>query len=692
MKNSTKKVALSVLVASTLMLGGCGETGQELYLQAQALELEANNNGTSLAEALKTYESAADTGSVEAALYLTKYYYKDRQFDKVVKYSALLSIEKPAEFAYYNGVMFLYGEGLSKNIEKGRDLLISADNANMPLAAYELGEYYRVNGDYIKAKNFYNKALAVGDNRALIPLASIYILDYIEPASEEDAFKLITLAEKLYPNDKEAALLLTTCYLEGFGTATDLKLAEQTLKPYLSDRKDDDVEYLYAKLRLYTGTQSSEAEGLALLKKLAVQNHYPRAAYDLYEYHKLGLYGAKKSPKEAIYYARIAKEGRLLKAYIALANIYLDGDGVEVNPIDSFNFAKSAYEMAPYSRDAVFLLGKLYAEGIGTERNDELGFKLINEAAALGVADADVLKAIMLYTGRAASKDPKEALNIFKKRAEEGNEIASYYYGVMLYEGTGIEKNLKDAIYYLEKAVHTGMHDAIYTLALAYDESGDTTEAIKSYEQLTKTQNPYTAEANARLGEIYVSLDNTDKGIFYYETAAKLGHKAAIFNLADIYYQRKQYKKALGFLHKIAKTVPMAAAYIGFMYQEGVGVDKSEIKALDWYDKGISMGSADAYYYKAALLTFGKDVPDHERDEAPELFIKAACLKNEEAALYLGTKSKQFSNKEEVKIGWLVFAELYNQSSRAHAVLKNLGVTDEQRQTSLAKIKNICNN
>ena len=188
------------------MLGGCGETGQELYLQAQALELEANNNGTSLAEALKTYESAADTGSVEAALYLTKYYYKDRQFDKVVKYSALLSIEKPAEFAYYNGVMFLYGEGLSKNIEKGRDLLISADNANMPLAAYELGEYYRVNGDYIKAKNFYNKALAVGDNRALIPLASIYILDYIEPASEEDAFKLITLAEKLYPNDKEAAL------------------------------------------------------------------------------------------------------------------------------------------------------------------------------------------------------------------------------------------------------------------------------------------------------------------------------------------------------------------------------------------------------------------------------------------------------------------------------------------------------
>lgn len=692
MKTISKKLVLSLLVSSTLALSGCGESANDLYLEAQSLELESRTNSEKLEEALEKYQEADELGSVEASFFLLQYYFQNKSFSECHKYLEKVAQKYPKEYAYYKGALLLNGANGKNNEEEATKLLNEALAAGLKQANYELGHFYFKNNRYDLALQFLLEAARSKDSRAYLELSQTVLEKEVKVKDYAEIVGYLNKALSLDPKNYKANILIVKCYLDGIGIASNLELASRHLKSFIKDTKDEEVQYLYAKYLIYQNAVESRQKGYDLLKKLAVENENKDAAYDLYLYHKSGIYEVAKDPKQAIFFARIAQKKDDYRADIALANAYLVGFGVNENLTETFNFAKKAYDLAPYSIEAMLLLGKCYTEGIGTERDDELGYKLLDKAAKEGSEEALLLKGIMLFQERAVSEIDHEELLIMEELAAKGNPDASYYYGLMLYDGIGIKRDVEKAIKYFEKANLDKHPDGMFNLGRAYDELGMVDKEIAVYRKLSTMDSPFKAESFAILGEIFDSLDDTKESISNYQEAIKLGNDTAAFNLGVIYYEQKEYGLAMEQFTSISKSVPKANVFIGMMYQNGLGIEANEIRALEWYDKAVAKNDVDGFYFKAALLNTGKDIPPIEKEKQNDLFLKAACGKNEEAALFLGTRSSLYEFDSQMKNAWLAYTELNNGSSRAAALLNNNKVEEKDKKDLIDRVKITCAN
>src|ERR1700733_13465736 len=66
---------------------------------------------------------------------------------------------------------------------------------------------------------------------------------------------------------------------------------------------------------------------------------------------------------------------------------------------------------------------------------------------------------------------------------------------------------------------------------------------------------------------------------------------------AEIALKSKDYNKALAIYTPLANAGLVIAQYqLGYMYQNGFGVDKADTLATAWYLKASSQGMADANY------------------------------------------------------------------------------------------------
>ena len=62
-------------------------------------------------------------------------------------------------------------------------------------------------------------------------------------------------------------------------------------------------------------------------------------------------------------------------------------------------------------------------------------------------------------------------------------------------------------------------------------------------------------------------------------------------------FEQDRYEEALPIFQKLAKQGNAEAMYyIGMMYYEGWGVEKSQEKAVEWWKKADRRGSLDAKY------------------------------------------------------------------------------------------------
>ncbi|MRI83651.1 MAG: hypothetical protein C6I00_04450 [Nitratiruptor sp.] len=62
-------------------------------------------------------------------------------------------------------------------------------------------------------------------------------------------------------------------------------------------------------------------------------------------------------------------------------------------------------------------------------------------------------------------------------------------------------------------------------------------------------------------------------------------------------FERDRYEEALPLFQELAKAGSAEAMYyIGMMYYEGWGVEKSQEKAVEWWKKADRRGSLDAKY------------------------------------------------------------------------------------------------
>lgn len=317
-------------------------------------------------------------------------------------------------------------------------------------------------------------------------------------------------------------------------------------------------------LEQYNANDSTKAIDL-LIESAA--NDYPWAATELgYIYSADSTNTYYNIAKGVEYYQLGAKNGSD-GAMIQLANLYINGRGVETN----------------------------YQKALQLRADATLGLLQLAEA---GDAAAQCRLGCNLADGIGVSANAKVGYNWIKKAADQGYVPAYYRMGIQNYYGYGgVEKNYDEAFRYFQRAAAKNHPNALYCLAVCY-KNGD------------------GIERNERLAFV-----NFLRG-------AELGDKDAMFGVACAYQDGNgtdtNYREALKWYKKCADLGNLRAQNnIGSMYENGQGVVADNAEAFKWYLKAANGGSAFSQSVVGTCYFFGKGV---ERDltEAFEWYKKAA--------------------------------------------------------------------
>lgn len=122
---------------------------------------------------------------------------------------------------------------------------------------------------------------------------------------------------------------------------------------------------------------------------------------------------------------------------------------------------------AERSAEARYLLGELYANGQGVERDDEHALRWYREAAEMGNALAQYQTGRFLASGRAVAADPAAALAWYQRAAGQGNADAQLALGLSYLDGVGVAPNPVQGRNWLLQAARQGQAQAQMALGRA---------------------------------------------------------------------------------------------------------------------------------------------------------------------------------------------------------------------------------
>ncbi|WP_273863680.1 SEL1-like repeat protein, partial [Pseudomonas sp. B3G-3] len=183
----------------------------------------------------------------------------------------------------------------------------------------------------------------------------------------------------------------------------------------------------------------------------------------------------------------------------------LDSQQDEAKDAEMVRLYQQASERGHYK--AMLNLAGLYIRGTGVDRSESKALDLVERALKLESPHAYYLMGVMLQQGIGVKQDKTAALSYFRHSADLGNKYGQLASG----------QALRNAF---------------------VNESGPNKErgyaiAVKMLE-CSLSQNH--AEAGYLLGRHFLSFEsNPERGLFYLQRAAALGHKDSIFKLSTIF-------------------------------------------------------------------------------------------------------------------------------------------------------------
>ena len=155
--------------------------------------------------------------------------------------------------------------------------------------------------------------------------------------------------------------------------------------------------------------------------------------------------------------SQAAEQGHA-KAQAALANMYLNGQGVDRDALAaSIWFRKAALQGDNLAGEN---LGILFRDGLGVEQDDIEAAWWFNRSAKRGIPSAQANLGLMYEEGRGVSQDDAEAVQWFRRAAERGNALAQYRLGIHYVEGRGVVKDNAEASKWLTKSARQGFAQA----------------------------------------------------------------------------------------------------------------------------------------------------------------------------------------------------------------------------------------
>ncbi len=132
------------------------------------------------------------------------------------------------------------------------------------------------------------------------------------------------------------------------------------------------------------------------------------------------------------------------------------------------------------SPEALYERGMDAITGVGTSQNDALGVDLFRRSAALDYGPAQIALAYYYETGTLLTKDPAQALDLYRKAARQGDPLAGWLAGRLYFIGSGTERDPEAARKWLKLAADQKNAFGAYYLGRAISEK-DPTKAAALY-------------------------------------------------------------------------------------------------------------------------------------------------------------------------------------------------------------------
>jgi len=269
------------------------------------------------------------------------------------------------------------------------------------------------------------------------------------------------------------------------------------------------------------------------------------------------------------------------------------------------------------------------------------------KAADQGGAIAQSNLGFMYEKGLGVAQDDTQAVAWYRKAAEQGDAYAQYSLGLRYANGRSVAQDVEQAVAWYRKAADQGIADAQYNLGVMYEKglgvARDEAQAVVWYR---KAADQGVADAQNNLGARYakglgVARDEA-QAVVWYRKAADQGIADAQYNLGV------RYAKGLGVVQDDAQAVAWyrkaadqgladAQYNLGVRYAKGLGVVRDDVQAVAWYRKAASQGFADAQYNLGMRYANGVGVV---RDDAQAiaLYRKAADRGVAQAQKSLGVR------------------------------------------------------
>lgn len=282
-----------------------------------------------------------------------------------------------------------------------------------------------------------------------------------------------------------------------------------------------------------------------------------------------------------------------MKKTLLLINLFMSAFFLFAN--EQFDRTLAAAEAG--NPEACYDVSLCYQNGyLEVEPDNEKAIYWAQKAADAGISDADVdIGGYYLYF----ENDWKKASSHFEKAAKDKNAKGYYMLGLCYTNGLNIPKDIKKGIDNLKMASKLGFPQADYQLGMLYYNSDDVKQDIKAtFKYISKAAEGGIVEAQSMLGSMYWqgfgTKEDKKKGYEWFEKAAEQGnvHGMCVCGLellAGVLVEQDT-ERGLSYLYYAvqngnAEEKSVALGELGFVYEQGFGVDVDEVKAQYYYSK-----------------------------------------------------------------------------------------------------------
>jgi uncharacterized protein len=255
------------------------------------------------------------------------------------------------------------------------------------------------------------------------------------------------------------------------------------------------------------------------------------------------------------------------------------------------------------------------------KRDDAKALRLLHEAADQGFIAAQESLGIFSETGIGMEQPaPAEALEWYKKAAQQGSLDAATNIALMYADGIGIPKDPAQAMPWFRQAAEGGNATAQYNLALIYGRGNGVPQDNKeSIRWLTAAADQDVLPSVFDLAAFCLhppdgTAPDVGRAIHYYEKAVSLGSVPAEVMLGDIFASGAQgkpdYEQAVTWYRKAAEQgLPDAQFALALRYELGQGVPLDLEGALRLFISAADRGHAGAQFHLATMYEEGRGTP-----------------------------------------------------------------------------------